>query len=155
MVWGLIDAKLLVVFVAFTGWMNIVSAPVLATQSVRRLFYRWPTTRLTVNYVMGMTAFTVVHLAVLFVGLMITTRTGSINLMEFFKITIGLTVGVLVVGWVGISVGLPRWGRWEPTGEGFDGRLVLVVGAFWYLAWTVLCVFLLNMILFLLAFPDQ
>jgi hypothetical protein len=146
-----VHPSLVAVFVGFWIVMAIAWAPFLAARSVRRLFDGWPTTRLGVNYLLGMGAFTFVHAVSVLAGLFVLTRDGGVNLMIVFKLSAGVTGGLVAVGWAAASFGLPRLGWWGPRGDGSDGLLVLAGGAVWYLLCTVVVTALLNFLAFFLV----
>lgn len=93
-------------------------------------------------------AFTFVHAVSVLAGLFVLTRDGGVNLVVFFKLTASVSAGLVGLAWAAASFGLPRLGRWDPTGDGFDGRLVLAGGAAWYL----LCAVVVTASLTFLAF---
>lgn len=146
-----ISPGLLALFVGFWMVMAFAWAPFLAARSVRRLFAGWPTTRLWGNYLLGMGAFAFVHAAIVFAGLLVLTRDGGVNLMVVFEFVAGVSAALVILAWVAASFGLPRLGRWEPTGDGSDGRIVLAGGAAWYLLCTVVVTALLNFLAFALV----
>lgn len=148
---GIVDPGLLALFVGFWLVMAVAWTPFLAARSVRRLFGDRPTTRLGVNYLLGMGAFTFVHVASVLAGLLVLTRDGGVNLMVVFEFAAGVTTVLVAVGWAAASFGLPRLGWWEPRGDGSDGRLVLAGGAVWYLLCTVVVTALLNFLVFFLV----
>ena len=150
MIPGIVDPSLLALYAGFWFVMAVAWSPFLAARSVRRLFEGWPTDRLAVNYALGMGAFSFVHVVAILASLFALTLDGGVNLMVVFKLAAGVTGGLVVLTWVATSVGLPRLGRWMPTGDGFDGRLVLAGGAVWYLFCTVVVTALLNFVAFLL-----
>lgn len=152
---ALVDPSLAAFYLLFWAGTCVACAPLLAAGSVRRLVRAGPTARPSVNYVLGVGAFTLLHYAAVLLALLFATRDGGANLLEVFELVVALTVGVVVAGWLGASVGLPALGRWTPTGDGADGRLVLAAGAVWYLLWTAFVVFVVNTLLFLLHFPAE
>lgn len=148
-----VSPRLLAVFVGFWIGMSLLWTPFLAARSVRRLAGRGPTARMPVNYTLGMGAVTLVHAAAVLAGLYALSRGGGVNLLAFFEVTAGITVGFAAVAWIVLGVGLPRSELWEPAGDGYDGRLVLAAGAVWYSLCAVFVAGLLSFVGFVLAFP--
>lgn len=142
---ALVGALWIVVGLAWT--------PILAARNVRRLFEGWPTGSVPGNYALGMAAFTFVHFLALAVSLTVAGGQFSLTLMEWLELALGVSAGLVGIAWVGMSFGLPWLGRWRPTGNGYDGRLVLAVGAVWYLVCSGAVVTAISMLAFVLWFP--
>lgn len=154
MVPGLVSPGLLAFLLVFWIAMCLLWTPLLASKAIRRLLGGWPTHRLAVNYAVGMALVTGAHFTLVAAVLFALSQEGQgVNLLEFFKLVLAVTGGLLAVVWMGLSVGLPRLGRWDPTADGYDGRLVLVVGVVWYLVCTAFVTAVINFVAFLFAFP--
>jgi hypothetical protein len=125
-------------------------APLLLAERVRVLF-TWPTASLSVNY------------------LLVSCLVATGHYLTFLAATVAQgghldghgilwTAGTVIVGyplalWAGASVGLPALGRWEPAGEGVDGRLILAVGAVGYVVAVGIAFAFLFTVAVFAAFP--
>ena len=148
-----VDPVLLALLVGFTVLVPLLWAPFLAAASVRRLFADFPTGILPLNYALGVGGFASGHATAVFIALFVVTAEGGANLLVVFRTAVGVTAGLLVVAWLAAALGLPRLGRWDATGDGIDGRLVLAVGCVWYLCCSVAVFALGSLVVFAFSFP--
>lgn len=137
---------------SFVGlWLStsILCSPILASGSCRRLFDAGPFDNLAVNYLAGIGVFTLAHVVLVFSGALV-------NLVV--RITIGwwflgVTLVLVAAGWVAVSIGLPRYDRWDPGGGGVDGRPLLGLAGLWYAAWSFVLAGLFAFAWFLRYYP--
>ena len=148
-----VDPVLLALIIGFTVLVPILWAPFLVAASVRRLFAGFPTGTLPLNYALGVGGFAFGHAIAVFAALFAVTAGGGANLFVVFRTAVGVTAGLLVVAWLAAALGLPRLGRWDATGDGIDGRLVLAVGCVWYLCCAVAIFTLGSLVIFAFSFP--
>ncbi|WP_096389070.1 hypothetical protein [Halopenitus persicus] len=136
------------VFVWFL--VTVACLPVLAAGSVRAAIDDWPTDRYALNYFLLFGAVVLGHAAVFLGGVVVRGGIGGVELVRW---TLLVAAGYPVLVWVVLAVVLPAAGRWDPTAEGLDGRIVLAAAAIWYaivLSITAAATFFL---LFVLYFP--
>ena len=148
-----VDLVLLALLIGFTVFVPLLCAPLLVAASVRRLFTDFPTGTLPLNYALGVGGFAFGHAITVFTALFVATAGGGANLLVVFRTAVGVTAGLLVVAWLTVALGLPRLGRWDVTGDGIDGRLVLAVGCVWYLCCAVAIFALGSLVVFAFSFP--
>lgn len=102
-------------------WLFDLAAlsPMLLFGATKRLLDTGPTGNRTANYLLGATAFAVAHVLLAFAPGIATGSVGGGWLLL-------ATPGLLVAAWVGLAVGAPALGWWEPAEpEGWNGRLAL------------------------------
>ncbi|QKY20924.1 hypothetical protein B4589_011270 [Halolamina sp. CBA1230] len=94
-------------------------APLLLFGSTKRLLDAGPTDSRGANYLLGVTAYAVVHVLVAFAPGIVTGTVGGWWLVL-------ATPGLLVAAWVTLGVIVPALGWWDPAEpDGWDGRLAL------------------------------
>ncbi|MFC6614013.1 hypothetical protein ACFQAS_03415 [Halopenitus salinus] len=124
--------------------------PVLAAASVRDAIGEWPTDRYVLNYVILMAAVVVGQTAV-FLGAVVVR--GGIGGRSLFRWTFLVAVGYPAVVWVILAVVLPAIGRFDPSSDGLDGRIVLALAAIWYAVVVAVAAAITFFLLFVFYFP--
>lgn len=145
--------KQTVVMVLVIATFNLLAwSPVLLSPAVRRLFNLLPSQRLSLNYLMGIAAFTVMNILTLLTVVVFSGGLeGSQALWGPFIVNLLLGSGT----WLLTSFLLPRKGFWDPkkNEEEMDGRIALGLGALVYIVGTAFLLFLIMIVLIGLYFP--
>jgi hypothetical protein len=66
---------------------------------------------------------------------------------------LGVTLVLAGDEWIIGSIVVPRYGWWQPTESGLDGRIVLAVMAIWYVVCTLILAALFAFAWFLAYYP--
>ncbi len=130
-------ASQLVSFLAFVAALLLIVlvtwAPFLISERIRVLFDSWPTASLALNYpLVGAGVVCVQVLAYLAGAAALGGVSSSTGPVPFFGFFFGVNLAVPLLGWLVAAFALTRYGAWDPTAGGFDGRAVLALGALWY-----------------------
>lgn len=124
--------------------------PVLAAGSVRAALDEWPTDRYAVNYGIVMAAVVLGHATVFLGGVVLRGGIGGGSLVRW---TFLVAIGYPILVWAVLAVVLPATGRWDPAGDGLDGRIVLALAAIWYAIVLAVAAGITFFLLFVLYFP--
>lgn len=136
-------------FVGLWLGMGVLCSPILVSSSCRRLFDSGPFDHLAFNYVGGMGVFTFIHVVLIFAGALV-NYVVQVQISWWF---LGVTLVLAGGGWIIGSVVVPRYGWWQPTESGLDGRIVLAVMAIWYVFCTLILAALFVFAWFLAYYP--
>lgn len=126
--------------------------PIVLFSSIRRLFNQIPTDNLLVNYILGMSGFTIVHSALLVAVVVVS---GGLEGVAAFWGLGGVTIGVALISWIVASFVFPSLDWWNPAEntDELDGRIALGLGLIWYTVSTGIGLFLLMVSLIAFFFP--
>jgi len=136
-------------FVGLWVGMGVLCSPMLVSSNCRRLFDSGPFDYIVFNYVGGMGVFTFIHVALIFAGALV-NYVVRVQISWWF---LGVTLVLAGGGWIIGSVVVPRYGWWQPTESGLDGRIVLAVTAIWYVVCTLILAALFAFAWFLAYYP--
>lgn len=139
-------------FGGITLFNLLACLPVLLFSSVRRLFNQLPTENLIINYILGISSFTILH-SVLLVALVVFS--GGLEGVAVFWGLGGVTIEVALIAWIFASFLFPRLELWNPleNDDELDGRIALGLGLIWYTVSTGIGLFLLMVFLIAFFFP--
>lgn len=128
----------------------VACSPLAASSRLRGPLERWPTDRLTVNYLVVSGAVVAGHAAVFLAGVVSTGGIGGIALVHW---TIAVGGGYPAGLWLLVGVVASATGRWTPLRESLDRWLLVGLAAVWYAVVVLVAAAVVFFVLFVLYFP--